>query len=178
MGEEPQDLELILDSAWMARELEGTCRADGSDSFAASGRALLQVSRLGSRIQVSGQVDASFEVTCARCLEPARIQVSDPFFMLFEEAPGAPLAQEVELIEEDLSWETFVGPEIDLAPLLREHLLLAVPMNPLCRQDCPGLIQHLERPGSDAMQESPRLQAEGKAVDPRWNELAKLKLIK
>ena len=48
-------------------------------------------------------------------------------------------AAEAELTEEDLSFSFYEGDEVNLAPLVRETLLLALPTKPLCREDCRGL---------------------------------------
>ena len=171
VGEEPEPLEFELDGPWLASELSGIHHTEGEGH----GQARLQVSKLGSKIQVIGDVSARFPVACGRCLEPAEITLSEPFVMFFEEASSRPMAEEIELSEEDLHWETFDGPEIDLAPLLREQLLLAVPMRPLCRPDCSGLNEHVPRPDPDDDEPDQKVEIDGKPIDPRWNALAKLK---
>jgi uncharacterized protein len=170
-GEDPEELRLVLDAAWVARQLEGVHHTEGLGQ----GEATLLVSRLGAKVQVTGSVRARFPVACARCLEPAEVSMDEPFVMLFEEAVDRVLPQEVELTEEDLHWETYDGREIDLAPLLREQLLLAVPMTPLCRPDCDGLARHLPRPDGDDAPPPEQPEVDGKPIDPRWNALAKLK---
>lgn len=171
LGEEPESLKLALEAGWLSRELEGVIHPDGEGT----GEADLQVSKLGSKIQVTGQIYARFPVSCGRCLEPAEVIVDEPFVMVFEEASPSPAAAEVELTEEDLHWETFDGTEVDLGPLLREQLLLAVPMLPLCREDCAGLREHLEQPDPELEEPQEPVEIDGKPIDPRWNALAKLK---
>src|SRR4030065_464925 len=50
-----------------------------------------------------------------------------------------PEADELELTPEDLDREFFTGDRIVLDDLVREQLILEAPMQPLCRQDCPGI---------------------------------------
>jgi len=171
VGTEPLDLRLTLDAPWLARELEGVHHKEGQGQ----GEAELLVSKAGSKVQVTGHLKARFPVSCGRCLEAAEVIVDEPLVMFFEETTGRPVAQELELSEEDLHWNTFDGLEIDLAPLVREQLLLAVPMTPLCRPDCVGLVDHLRRPEPDVDEGGERVEVDGKPIDPRWNALAKLK---
>ena len=96
------------------------------------------------------------------------------FFEDSSEQPQAP-ADELELTVEDLHWATFSGPEVDLAPFLRDQLLLAVPMTPLCRPDCEGLLEHVQAADPEDEEEVEQVELDGKAIDPRWNALAKLK---
>jgi DUF177 domain-containing protein len=171
MGDEPQELHLTLDAQWFARELEGVHHPEGEGQ----GKAELSVSKLGAKVQVTGQVVARFPVSCGRCLESAEVIVDEPFVMFFEPASDRPLAQDLELTAEDVHWKTFDGEEIDLAPLIREQLLLSVPMTPLCRPDCQGLSEHLEQWDPDEDESVERVEIDGKLIDPRWNALAKLK---
>ncbi len=160
------ELRADLDQAWFLQQLEGVVHTDAP----AEGHVEFRVTRsTGGKIQVDGQVHARFSAVCARCLEPAPVAVDEPYFMVFEPASAAGhLPEELELNEADLSWETYSGDEIDLAIQVREQCLLAVPMRPLCREDCPGIDYAGREEGDDA-------EAGG---DPRWKALAKLKLTR
>jgi uncharacterized protein len=173
VGEEPDELHIKLEPEWFVRELEGVHHTDGEGQ----GEARLLVSKAGGKLQVTGQLTARFPVSCGRCLEAAQISVDEPFVMFFEESsdnPQAP-ADDLELTAEDLHWATYTGPEVDLAPFLRGQLLLAVPMTPLCRPDCEGLLEHVQRPDPLDDEGVEQVELDGKAIDPRWNALAKLK---
>ena len=50
-------------------------------------------------------------------------------------------AQEMELDSEELDEDYFQGDELDLNVLLREQILLALPLKPLCREECRGLCR-------------------------------------
>ncbi len=171
LGDEPEELQLTLGAEWLAKELDGVHHPEGDGQ----GEATLLVSRAGGKVQVTGQLKARFPVSCGRCLEAAEIAVDEPFVMFFEENSGRHPVKDLELTEDDLHWKTFDGEEIDLTPLLREQLLLAVPMMPLCRPDCTGLSEHLESWDSDDEDSEKRVEIDGKPIDPRWNALAKLK---
>jgi uncharacterized protein len=161
LDEEPRELSIPLDAAWIVDQL-GDLLCEGG---LREGAAELLVVRSGAKVQVTGTLRAVFSVPCGRCLEPAEMSVNEPFVMVFERVSG-PVKHPVEkdLTEEDICWEQFQGTEINLAPYLREPLILAIPLTPLCRPDCPGLLP----PGAQAP--DPTLP-----IDPRWKALANLK---
>jgi uncharacterized protein len=163
LDDQLRELDLPLEEEWLRAQLGDVLHASG----ACGGEARLMVVRQGAKVQVTGHLTARFFVPCGRCLEPAEVTVDEPFVMVFERHdPAHAQPAEQELSDDDVYWEGFEGSEIDLAPVLREPLILAVPMTPLCRPDCPGLPQ----PGGG---EGPEAQD---PVDPRWKALANLKL--
>jgi uncharacterized protein len=115
-------------------------------------------------VLVTGTARAALEGECARCLEP----ISDDTEVTFQELYVYPEHQtshdeddEVSRLEDDL---------IDLEPQLRDAVVLALPFQPLCEDDCPGLCTECgarlaDDPGHT--HEAP--------VDPRWAGLAALK---
>ena len=88
---------------------------------------------------VSGSIAAQLVTECGRCLGPAAVPVAVEFATLFSQGSGKTLPAELELSEEDLQREEFVGHEIALDDLVREHLVLEVPMQPLCSEACGGI---------------------------------------
>ena len=88
-------------------------------------------------VLVTGTAQADLEGECARCLEPIEDTVHVDLQELFvyddpdHRRPGGDDEDDdVSRLEEDL---------IDLEPLLRDAVVLALPFQPLCRDDCPGL---------------------------------------
>ncbi|NHC22682.1 DUF177 domain-containing protein [Nocardioides sp. IC4_145] len=116
-------------------------------------------------VLVTGTARAVLEGECARCLEPIEDDTEVTFQELFVYDDPAHRGDpdeddEVSTLEDDL---------LDLEPLLRDAVVLALPFQPLCEDDCPGLCTEcgvrLEDP--DHSHEAP--------VDPRWAGLAALK---
>jgi uncharacterized protein len=94
--------------------------------------------RLGPDLLFRGHFAARVAGTCARCLESYPFAVERDFnFLLKPAAAGAKLAA-----DEDLALSFYAGDEVDLSPLVREAMILALPTRPLCREDCPGLCPH------------------------------------
>ena len=97
--------------------------------------------RAGAEIRLNGTLNTAFEMMCSRCLEPARIAVSKPFDLFFRERDEAMFDEdeEVELDEKDTRTGFFTGTKLAIGDILREQVLLALPMKALCTVDCKGL---------------------------------------
>lgn len=87
---------------------------------------------------VRGRIAGEFHVACARCLAPARIEARDDDLQLTFLKDPAPGSREALTIE-DLDTFAHDGEVVDLAPVVREMLLLAIPITPLCDPDCRGI---------------------------------------
>ena len=84
-------------------------------------------------IEVSGQIEAPWEGECRRCLQPVRGVLNVEVREVYRpRPPGEP---------EDQDEETYPlkGELLDLRPLVRDAILLELPIAPLCRFDCAGL---------------------------------------
>lgn len=93
-------------------------------------RSLVQISRTREGLLLQFKISAEVLTTCTRCLEEFYIPVSAEFEELYE-FPSRQ-REETDLI---LPYDGF----IDLAPLYREYLILALPIKRLCQPDCKGL---------------------------------------
>ena len=87
-------------------------------------------------VLVTGTAQAALEGECARCLEEIHDDLVADFQELFvyEESDTA-----VDPDEEDDDASRLEGDLLDLEPLLRDAVVLMLPFQPLCRDDCPGL---------------------------------------
>jgi uncharacterized protein len=124
---------------WLVQMLEGTRIAP--DASASEGSLELRAQKQGADVLVHGRVRAGLVTECSRCLEDARMAVDTSVTSLLT-ARGAdfrPEPDEVELTPEELDREFFHGDRIVLDDIVREHLLLEVPIQPLCTDECPGI---------------------------------------
>ncbi len=112
-------------------------------------------------VLVTGTARADVTGECARCLEPLDDDVEVDFQELFayEESDTATDAG-----DDDAS--RLEGDLLDLEPLLRDAVVLALPFQPLCQDDCPGLCPECGVRLADA----PGHQHD-EAIDPRWGAL-------
>jgi len=96
--------------------------------------------RAGEEIRIAGQLSAVMELSCSRCLEPARCEIQKSFDLFFREHDEDLFDEDdVELSEEDTRTAFFAGTRLAIGDILREQVLLALPMKALCRLDCKGL---------------------------------------
>jgi uncharacterized protein len=120
--------------------------------------------------RVVGNVRTELELPCSRCLEPFRLPVDQAFDLRYHPQAEASTDPEIEVAEEDLETSFYRDEQIDLNELLREQFYLALPMKPLCREDCKGLCPHC----------GTNLNTETCACTPAWEDprLAALKQFK
>lgn len=111
---------------------------------------------------VSGTVQAQTEGECVRCLSP----VADEVVSRVDELFAYPDSRTEETTEED-EVRRIEGDFVDLEPAVRDVVVLALPLAPLCRTDCHGLCptcgQRLDDLPADHTHET---------IDPRWAALA------
>ena len=96
--------------------------------------------RAGEEIRIAGNLSATFEQSCSRCLEPASSEIQKSFDLFFREHDEDLFDEDdVELTEEDTRTAFFAGTQLAIGDVLREQVLLALPMKALCKVDCKGL---------------------------------------
>jgi uncharacterized protein len=110
-------------------------------------------------LEVAGSVTSDWEGECRRCLRAVGEHLSTAVRELYRPRSGGP---------EDDDEETYPleGDHLDLAPLARDALLLALPLAPLCRDDCPGLCPTCGTDLATTTCDCPR-----PGGDPRWAAL-------
>ncbi|HEU5032871.1 MAG TPA: YceD family protein [Spirillospora sp.] len=113
-------------------------------------------------VLVTGTATVPLEGECARCLDPIASTFEADFQELFvyPDTRSGGNAEDDELrLEDDL---------IDLEPVLRDAVLLALPLSPLCRDDCPGLCAEC----GARLADDPDHHHD--VADPRWAALQDL----
>ncbi|MGE5815839.1 MAG: YceD family protein [Acidobacteriota bacterium] len=93
----------------------------------------------GDKFRLVGRVRTVLEVPCSRCLEPYTIPIDSAFDLSYLPQTENAGQGEHEIQNEDLSTAYYRSETIDLGDLLREQFYLAMPMKPLCSEDCQGL---------------------------------------
>lgn len=155
-----------LRSAWIRGALE-ECEATTTGD---DGHLEVRLSRSGSDVIVHGRVRAELQAPCARCLEPAKFVIDEPLSLLMvpENAAKSGQEEEDELGAEDADVVPFDGETVILDDVVRDELLLQIPMIPLCSEDCPGMSQP-ETISSD------KSSPDEEPVDPRLLPLLRFK---
>jgi len=91
------------------------------------------------KFRLVGHLRTELELACSRCLEPYRFPIDASFDQRYLPSSAASTEAEQEIEEDDLETSYYTEEQIDLNQLLREQFYLALPMKPLCREDCKGL---------------------------------------
>jgi len=120
-------------------------------------------------VLLTGTATAALEGECVRCLEP----IEDDILARLQELYVYPEQHDraAEHDDRDLDDETsrLEDDQIDLEPLLRDAVVLALPFQPLCREDCPGLCTECGARLADDPD-----HAHEAPIDPRWASLDQL----
>ncbi|SDI85432.1 uncharacterized protein SAMN05192558_102376 [Actinokineospora alba] len=112
-------------------------------------------------VLVSGVAAAPLAGECSRCLDPITDEVEVDITELF----AYPLSATVETTDED-EVSRLVDDLIDLEPVVRDAVVLALPHVPLCSPDCAGLCTEC---GGKWAELGPNHRHE--TIDPRWAAL-------
>jgi uncharacterized protein len=137
IDERGKDYDFELTPSWLDQALSES--ALKRNPHAEGGHLHVHAQRNGIDILVAGKVDASLLVECGRCLQETPLDVRADITALLSPGGDDALPEDLELASDDLDRATFVGHELALDELVREHLLLECPMQPLCSPDCAGI---------------------------------------
>ena len=125
-------------------------------------RLRLRLESVMEGVLVSGEVDVPVVGSCARCLEPVEdtidLDVQELFAYEGSTTDETSEEDEVRLVE---------GERIDLEPMVRDAVVLSLPLAPVCDEDCAGLCADCGRRWDDLPADHSHEQ-----LDPRWAGLA------
>ena len=121
-------------------------------------------------IRLRGQFKGSFQVPCARCVEPVEIPLEAEFDLIFRPIGADADAPERSITAPETEIGYYQGDSLSLEDVLREQVLLSLPVRTLCKPDCKGLCP---RCGKNRNLEACNCEVGPK--DPRWEALAGLR---
>ena len=137
----------------------------------ASGRAELLRENRGAGeivedIRLVGSFSTQVEIRCARCLDPVPCRVQENFDLVYRPQGVDAVADEasISLAETEIGY--YQGEGLLLEDVLKEQLLLALPVKQVCRRECKGLCPHC---GGNLNLES--CNCVSTMTDPRWAAL-------
>ena len=174
-----------LDRHWdVAREVLDAMLQGDRSGWRARGPAHvdLRFDKVDRRVLVKGSARAELGAECSRCLVPVESDVPVEFTLTM--VPADEYQDEGGEAEdkahhpvggsfgpEDAEEDVYTGKVIDLDPVLREQVLLALPGYPVCQEGCKGLCSVC---GTNLNERE--CGCDRKVPDPRWAGLAKVKL--
>jgi uncharacterized protein len=125
---------------------------------------------LDGQIRITGELETKIEQVCARCLETVIEEVNRAFDLFYRPVTKDLKPKEDRLKDDDTEIGFFDGEGLFLADVLKEQVLLALPLKVICRSDCRGLC-----PSCGANLNHEECRCETHATDPRMAPLARLK---
>ncbi len=149
--------------------------AEQAGQLAAAGRAEVLHEHRGPKeivadIRLRGRFAGAFQVPCARCVEPVRIPLEAEFDLIYRpaEADSEALERSITAAETEIGY--YQKDSLSLEDVLREQVLLSLPVRTLCKPDCKGLC-----PRCGANRNSQPCSCEQGPSDVRWEALAGLR---
>jgi uncharacterized protein len=124
----------------------------------------LRLESVSEGVLVTGTITAPVEGECGRCLRP----IHDTLTVSIQELYAYEHSTTDETTEED-EVGRLQGDMLDLEPAARDAVVLALPTNPRCREDCPGLCPDCGVPWDELPEGHGHEQ-----IDPRWAALSRL----
>jgi uncharacterized protein len=122
-------------------------------------------------VRIQGKLEVGLEMDCDRCLEPVPYQLATDFDLFYRPAPATTqVGHEVELDDGETQIGFYEGAGIELGDILREHILLSIPMQMVCGEDCRGIC-----PNCGVNRNIGECHCETKPVDDRWSALRGLR---
>jgi uncharacterized protein len=136
----------------------------------AVGQAELLSNTLGE-IRIGGRLTGEIETDCDRCLEPFRHSIDSQFDLFYRPTPDNDVPHELAIDQGEAEIAFYDDGGIELAEVLREYVLLSLPMQQVCKQDCQGIC-----PQCGLNRNTCRCERETKIVDERWTALRDFKV--
>ncbi len=91
-------------------------------------------------IRVKGHLNVAMEADCDRCLELARMPLDTDFDLFYRPEPETGQSgDEIEIDEGESQIAFYAGDGLELKEILREHILLSLPMQRVCNDGCKGI---------------------------------------
>lgn len=132
--------------------------------------ASFRLDKVGEEVIAKGVLSGDVELQCSRCLKNFPLRISSQVNVIYEPAKDISRGEQHELKSEELDTVFYTGDMFDTDDLLREQLILNLPMKPLCAPDCKGICPQcgidLNVSGCDC---------KAKEIDTRFEVLKKLK---
>lgn len=117
-------------------------------------------------IRVAGSLQVSFQIECDRCLEPFPVLIHENFDLIHRSESDVPDKAEIALKASESNIGFYQGQGLELNDILHEQVVLALPLQRLCREDCLGIC-----PACGQNRNLTPCQCAEAKVDERWAAL-------
>jgi uncharacterized protein len=170
-----KDYVFALDQTWLDKVLEGTgVRGDASQG---DGAVEVHAQRNGREILVHGKAHARLVTECGRCLKDLSVEVRCDLAALYAPTEGTTRhhrddEEDADIDPDEPDREYYTGEEVVIDELVRDYLLLELPMQPRCDLGCTNIEVPEQMSGKEGAR-SAQSFGEGR-IDPRLMPLMKL----
>ena len=185
LSDQPERFEFEVREGWWAERERAsetqTCLVEAPFRFQ------LRASRSRDDVLIEGELDGLVGLECSRCAKRYSQPLRDTYRLVLAPARGrAPadpegesgLAKNGVCLGEDLEAGLYRGPVVRLDDFFGEVIALAMPIQPLCDEDCRGICPHcgMDRNGpSEGHGPAPGCECEDEKIESPFAVLAKLK---
>jgi uncharacterized protein len=121
-------------------------------------------------IRLRGKFEGRFQVPCARCVEPVELPLNGEFDLIFRPIGADTGASERAITAPETEIGYYQKDSLLLEDVLREQVLLSLPVRTLCKDDCKGLC-----PRCGQNRNNQDCSCEESQTDPRWEALSGLR---
>ena len=121
-------------------------------------------------IRLKGRFAGRFEVPCARCVEPVELPLEAEYDLIFRPLGADAGAPERAISTGETEIGYYQGDSLALEDVLREQVLLSLPVRTLCKPECKGLC-----PRCGANRNLQPCSCDVGPTDPRWTALEGLR---
>jgi uncharacterized protein len=123
----------------------------------------------GGEIRIRGRFQVEMTSECDRCLGRAHFPLNCGFDLFYRPAAEIAREEEVSIDEGEAEIGFYEGDGLELEDILREQVLLALPMQRVCREDCQGICSVCGRNRNETA-----CNCKEPAADDRWAALRNL----
>ncbi len=116
-------------------------------------------------IRIQGNLDVTVSSPCDRCVESTETRIEKDFDLVYMPC-SEPVGGEDEVDEAGIEVGYYEGPGLTLNEVLREVVLLALPMQVVCKQECKGIC-----PVCGQNRNAQDCECQMETSDDRWNKL-------
>lgn len=121
-------------------------------------------------IRIEGDLRVETDTTCDRCLEAIKLPIQSHFDLIYMPAGEAAAGGEDEIDEAAVEVGFYEGNGLELNDVLREVVLLALPMQIVCTEACRGIC-----PVCGQNRNQRECNCQTRSADDRWNSLKSLR---
>lgn len=121
-------------------------------------------------VRIKGNYSVEMAAVCDRCLAAARFPIAASFDLFYRPMSFIARDEEVEIDEGEAELGFYEKDEIELEDVIREQVLLALPMQRVCSDSCKGICPTC---GKNRNENDCRCASSG--IDPRWSALGDLR---